>query len=138
MPEPEPRYDARTVEAPDGTRVTVTYKPGSRTAYMTEAELLADWTARQPPRDHDTGGPLATVTNLAAERDRRRRRAAMADEPHSEIVDIGGTPIEMRTVHGTDGTTGTLGRVPGAYDHLTDDEVIAMMRNALGDQLEDD
>ena len=61
----------------------------------------------------------------------------MADEPRSEIVNIGGAPLEMRTVHGSDGTTGTLGCVPGAYDHLTDDEVIAMMRDALGDQMED-
>ncbi|WP_039942949.1 hypothetical protein [Streptomyces himastatinicus] len=74
-----------------------------------------------------------TITNLAAERARRRAHT-VPDEPRSEIVDLGGGPLEMRTVHGSDGTIGTLGCTPGAFDHLTDDEVIAMMREALKDE----
>ena len=77
-----------------------------------------------------------TVTNLATERTRRRGHTT-PDAPHSEIVNLGGGPIEMRTVHGSDGTVGTLGCTPGAFDHLTDDEIVAMMRAALPDEPDD-
>jgi hypothetical protein len=39
---PEPRYDARTVEAPDGTRITVAYRHGSRIGTMSDAQFLAE------------------------------------------------------------------------------------------------
>ncbi|MFD8516529.1 hypothetical protein ACFV27_36995 [Streptomyces antimycoticus] len=78
MPNPQPHYDARTVEAPDGTRITVAYKPGSPIGAMSDAEFLAQvhpdlLRAADPTEPADTGRPPATVTNLAEERLRRHR-----------------------------------------------------------------
>ncbi|MGY0065176.1 hypothetical protein ACWY4P_53650 (plasmid) [Streptomyces sp. LZ34] len=76
MSDPEPRYDARTVEAPDGTRITVAYKPGSRIDHMTDDEFLATFhpdkmcrtvTVEQPADSL----PCCPVTDLAKERLRR-------------------------------------------------------------------
>ncbi|MFD8384309.1 hypothetical protein ACFV2X_38305 [Streptomyces sp. NPDC059679] len=76
MPDPEPRYDARTVEAPDGTRITVAYKPGTDVETMTDAEFLATFNrdamrrtvTTEPPADSP---PRCQVTDLAKERLRR-------------------------------------------------------------------
>ncbi|WP_030186207.1 hypothetical protein [Streptomyces capuensis] len=70
---PEPRYDARTVEAPDGTRITVAYKPGTDVEYMSDAEFLATFhpdkmrrtVTVEPPADRL---PRCPVTDLALER----------------------------------------------------------------------
>lgn len=76
---PAPHYDARTVTAPDGTRITVAYTTNSRLANLTDAEFLAEVRptlahAEQywPKGSTQTERPSATVTNLAAERIRRR------------------------------------------------------------------
>ncbi|CAM5494514.1 MULTISPECIES: hypothetical protein [Streptomyces] len=76
---PAPHYDARTVTAPDGTRITVAYTPGSRLATMSDAEFLAELhpdviravDPTEPTEPTDTNRPSATVTNLAEERLRR-------------------------------------------------------------------
>lgn len=80
MPDSEPRYDARTVEAPDGTRITVAYKPGSRIEHMTDAEFLAEVhpallaTKPCPAKEEDVGtGMPPGVVNLAAERLKRHQ-----------------------------------------------------------------
>lgn len=87
MPTPEPRYDARTVEAPDGTRITIAYTPGSPIGTMSDAEFLAQIhpnliRAADPTESADTGRQPATVTNLAEERLRRHPQGApyTADE----------------------------------------------------------
>ncbi|MEU1908422.1 hypothetical protein [Streptomyces hygroscopicus] len=79
---PAPQYDARTVTAPDGTRITVAYQHGSHLAHLTDAEFLAAVRWRTHTAQDDDGTPPApqpdtmpaTVTNLAAERIRRRGR----------------------------------------------------------------
>lgn len=76
----EPRYDARTVTAPDGTRITVAYKPGSRIEHMTDAEFLAevhpDLLAATPcpAEEEDVGiGLPPGVADLAIERLKRHQ-----------------------------------------------------------------
>lgn len=69
----EPRYDARTVEAPDGEyRITVAYKPGSRIEHMTDAEFLAEFNPDKIRRTVTVHPPdTEAVTDLAEERLRR-------------------------------------------------------------------
>ena len=77
---PAPQYDARTVTAPDGTRITVAHTPDSRFARMTDAEFLDEVytdTIRQhadrlaPPQHIQDAGQLAPVIDLAIERLKR-------------------------------------------------------------------
>lgn len=75
---PEPRYDARTVEAPDGTRITVAYKPGNEVEHMTDAEFLATFSPEAmsrtaTPVEPDDSSICDTITNLAEERFRRHQ-----------------------------------------------------------------
>src|SRR3954447_18308820 len=67
---PEPRYDARTVTAPDGTRITVAYKPGSPVEHMTDAEFLAEFNPDKMRRTVTRACPdaVTAVTDLAEER----------------------------------------------------------------------
>ncbi|MFJ1993000.1 hypothetical protein [Streptomyces asiaticus] len=72
---PTPHYDARTVTAPDGTRLTVAYKPGSPIGTMTDAQFLAEFNpdkmrATITPTPHTETLP-DTVTDLAEARLRR-------------------------------------------------------------------
>lgn len=66
----EPRYDARTVEAPDGTRITVAYKPGTRVDHMTDEEFLATFHPDKMRRTVTVHEPdtVTAVTDLAEER----------------------------------------------------------------------
>lgn len=68
----EPRYDARTVEAPDGTRITVACKPGSPVERMSDAEFLAEFNPDKLRRTGTVHPPRPkAVTDLAEERLRR-------------------------------------------------------------------
>lgn len=74
---PAPHYDARTVTAPDGTRITVAYEPGSPIGTMTDAQFLAEFNpdkmrATITPTPH-TGALPDTVTDLAEARLRRHQ-----------------------------------------------------------------
>lgn len=88
MPEPTPRYDARTVETPDGeTRITVAYKPGSEVEHMTDAEFLAVFSPEAmertvTPVEPDSSRVTDTIVDLAEERLLRRTPGApfTADE----------------------------------------------------------
>ncbi|MDX3232966.1 hypothetical protein [Streptomyces sp. ME19-01-6] len=67
---PEPRYDARTVTAPDGTHITVVYEPGSPVEHMTDAEFIAEFNPDKMRRTVADACPH-DVTDLAEERLRR-------------------------------------------------------------------
>jgi hypothetical protein len=78
MPDSQPHYNARTIEAPDGTRITVAYKPGSPIERMSDAEFLTQvhpdlLRAVRPTEPADTGRQSAAVTDLAVERLKRHR-----------------------------------------------------------------
>ncbi|MFJ2202421.1 hypothetical protein [Streptomyces violaceusniger] len=99
---PAPHYDARTVTAPDGTRITVAHTPDSRLAHMTDAEFLAEvYTSTiqhhaaqhlppQPTQDQAQPAP-APVIDLALERLKRHRPGApfTADEIAPVLTDHG-------------------------------------------------
>lgn len=79
----EPRYDARTVEAPDGTRITVAYKVGSPIEHMTDDEFLAEVhpallaAERCPAKEEDEDADLPPdVADLAVERLKRHQPGA--------------------------------------------------------------
>jgi hypothetical protein len=74
---PEPRYDARTVVAPDGTRITVAYKPGSPIGTMSDKQFLAEIRPVLTRVTDTTRDKLPdNVTNLAAERLKRHPQTA--------------------------------------------------------------
>ncbi|MFH8813060.1 hypothetical protein ACH4GZ_38675 [Streptomyces hygroscopicus] len=76
---PAPQYDARTVTAPDGTRITVAYQHGSRIGTMTDAEflnevhpdLIRSTKTANPTKPDDADNLPDNVLDLAEERLRR-------------------------------------------------------------------